>query len=483
MLIVAATIAFLTRPPATAGPFARDFEAYYSAGATRNAGGDPYGRDIWQVERTIPGVDASHDELLPFVGPPAGLPLWSALARLPFGVARALWEALLVASAAALVGASLVLARAPRTPAYLATACALALLSGPVISAIALGQAALLGAGATIVAFVALERRSPGAWIAACVAALQPNLALPLAVRAFDRRSLATLALAAAAFVLAGIATGTSIAAYVALLRAHGAAERFIAIQQTVPAIVASFGVPHDVAALAGTCVSIGAFALAAWLGYRLRVQPAAAAGVAVALLPFAVPFFHEHDFAIVFFPIAFALAHERASIRALGASAAVAVLVDWLGVAQRPAAAVQTASLAIAVAAAAALLALRTDEPRARQRALAIGPLGATLLLCALALPLAHAFPAPTWPDALGAYRAPPGLGIAAIWAAENRRAGLDAVVPAWGVLRAIPLAGCALVAFACARARAYAMNTAPSRIASATAVSDSPMHGPSVQ
>jgi len=404
---------------------------------------------------------------------------------LPFGVARIVWEAILGASAAALVGSSLVLARATRSPPQVAAACALAAASGPVISAIALGQAALLGAGATVVAFAALERRSLAAFPAALLAGLQPNLALPLAVRAFDRRSLAVLAAAAGAFVLAGIATGHSIRAYVLVLQAHGTAERFIAIQHTVPAIAAAFGLPLAAAALSGTCVSAAAIALVAILAFRLRAQPALAACVAVALLPFAVPFFHEHDFAIVLFPILVTLLHERARTRALGAVAAVATLVDWFGLAQRPGAAVQTAALACAVAAAASLLALRAGDARATQRALAWVPLAAAAVIALAALPLAHAFPAPTWPDALGAYRAPPGAGIATIWAQENQRAGLAAAVPAWGILRAIPLAGCALVAFACARATApvYAMKTAPSRIASVTPVSDSPMHGPSVQ
>lgn len=61
----------------------RDFEAFYAAGVAANHGADPYGRAIWDAEKTIPGVDLSHNETLPFVGPPAGLPLWRALARLP----------------------------------------------------------------------------------------------------------------------------------------------------------------------------------------------------------------------------------------------------------------------------------------------------------------------------------------------------------------------------------------------------------------
>src|ERR1700726_4519039 len=95
--LIAIALAFtLFRPPPTPGPFARDFEAYYSAGATWNAGGDPWSRDVWQTERTIAGVDASRDELLPFAGPAASLPLWSLFARLPFDAARIVWSVLLL---------------------------------------------------------------------------------------------------------------------------------------------------------------------------------------------------------------------------------------------------------------------------------------------------------------------------------------------------------------------------------------------------
>ena len=87
---VAAALLF-ARPHPTPGPALRDFEAYWSAGAAFNAGEDPYGRAVWSAERTVPGVDASRDELLPFVGPPATLPLWSVFARFPYATAAGLW--------------------------------------------------------------------------------------------------------------------------------------------------------------------------------------------------------------------------------------------------------------------------------------------------------------------------------------------------------------------------------------------------------
>ncbi len=108
MLAIAGTT--VLRPPQTTGPFARDFTAYYAAGAVWNAGGDPWSRDVWRIERTIPGVDASRDEVLPFVGPAASLPLWSLFARLPFDVARIIWMAVLALALLALAVAAATLA-------------------------------------------------------------------------------------------------------------------------------------------------------------------------------------------------------------------------------------------------------------------------------------------------------------------------------------------------------------------------------------
>ena len=475
------------RPAPTPGPFARDFEAYYAAGATWNAGGDPYTRDIWRIERTITGVDATRDEILPYVGPSAALPLWSVLARLPFDTARVVWETALVVATAGLVLAALALAGARVTSPRTLAALAMAATSGPVLSAIVLGQAALLGAAGTVSSFLALERRSVWAIPAAIVAAIQPNLALPLAVRAFDRRALARLAIAAGVFFTVTLAVGggvAGVATYFHRLRLHGAAERYITIQHTIPAIAASFGASHARARTLGGTAAVVAVLFAVTTAVRRRTEPVAAACTAVALLPLIVPFFHEHDFAIELFPAIVLLQRSGARLRALTGAAAVMTLVDWFGIAQRPPAAAEIACAALAVAASCALFGARAgDAPADRYAALA--PLATVGVLVAACVPLAHAFPAPTWPDALGPYHAPPGAGVAAVWAAESDRSGLAAPVPAWGVLRAIPLVGCVLLAYASARlgVAAQAMKIAPSRICSATLMSDSPMHGPSVQ
>jgi len=357
--------------------------------------------------------------------------------------------------------------------------CASALLfgavSGPVISGFALGQAALVSAAAVAFALLALERGSPWAVGAAFVAAIQPNLALPLAVRLTERRAALLLAVAAAAFLIVTLIAGggpAGLAAYLHRLAAHGASERFILIQYSVPAILATFRIPPGSAATAGNAAALLAIAVAVAGALRRRLQPRLAAAIAIAVLPWAVPFFHEHDFVIELIPAIVLAAASNARVRMLAGIAAPCVFVDWLGVTQHPQAAAQTVALAFALTCAFAALpnrSLRASSP--------LPPLVACALLALLAIPLALAFPAPVWPDALGPFHAAPNLDASAVWTAEQRRAGLDAVAPAWGILRTIPLLGCALLAAAAYfGGGAPAMTIRPARTASGTAVSDSP-------
>lgn len=474
--MLAAVAVTLFRPAPAAGPFMRDFEAYYAAGATWNAGDDPWSRDVWRVERTLAGVDAGRDELLPFVGPAASLPLWSLLARLPFDAARTVWLSFLMLALAVLAAAAAALALGRLTVTGALCALLFAALSGPFISALALGQAALVSAAAAGAALLAFERRSPWALGAAFVAAIQPNLALPLAVRLTSRFGALMLGGAAAAFValtlIVGGGAGGAVA-YLQRLAQHGAGERFIVIQFGVPAILASFHAGARGAVFAGEGCALLALAGAAAFAWRFRTLPVYSAAFAIAVLPWVLPFFHEHDFVIELIPAVVLAAAPAARVRMLAGIAAPGVLVNWLGVAQRPDSAAQTVCLAFALAFAFAALPNRTPrEPPA------LPSVAAAALLALFAVPLALAFPAPVWPDALHAFHAAPELDASAVWAAEQHAAGLDAAVPAWGALRAISLLGTLLLAFAAyvAAAGAAATTTRPERTASGTAVSDSP-------
>ena len=442
------------RPPPADGPFARDFEAYYAAGATWNRGGDPWSRAIWSTEATIPGVDRTRDELLPFVGPAAELPLLGAVARLPYALAVKLWTLLLVVALLLVVLASFALGSG-RGVRAIGAALLLAAAAGPAISALALGQAALIAAAGIAVALLALERGSViGAAVASLAAATQPNLALVLLARLRDRSGIVAVGIACAAFAALTFAAGggtRGFGTYLRVLSDHGLAERFDLIQFTPAAIAWSFGAPAPGAAAIGIAVSLVAVIAVVATIVRARLGPRDGTLLALAALPFAVPFFHEHDFVVELIPLTILALVARNGDRAWAGVAAGLILVDWLMLAQRVPA--QPEVVLAGLAAACAFVALGAGS-RVRRSDLA-APV-TVLLVAACALPLALAQPAPVWPDMLPpSFHAPAAADAPAVWAAEQRAAGLLAQVPSWGVLRAIPLAGCLLLGIAIVASR----------------------------
>jgi len=452
--VLAVALAFtVLLPHRTPGPWARDLEAYYAGGAIWNAGGDPWSRAVWDVQKTIPGVVTTRDELLPFVGPAPSLPLWSLLAREPYEEAAVVWTSLLTLALVVLVAASLGL-RAPPERMEIFAAGVFAFAAGPTLSDLSLGQLALISAAGVAGALYAFRRNSPWAILATFLAALQPNLALPLAAALTRRRVVASVALAATAFGALTLALGgglAGLAAYVHHLERHADAERFVSIQHTLPVILASFGTPRSTALGIGTAVGliVVGCALAAAIAYRKR--PEIAAVIAIALLPLSIPFFHEHDFVVELIPAIVLCAVSDARVRTFASAGAILVLVDWFGLAQRQPAQAQIATLAIAVA-----CALGAYQARGTLQRRDLIPLAVVVVLLGIAIPVARAAPAPVWPDAMSlTFRATPGADVSSVWAQEQRASDLDRDVAGWGVLRALPLTGCALLAFAGTRCR----------------------------
>ena len=442
---------FAFRPPPTTGPFMRDFESYYSAGATWNAGGDPYTRDIWQVERTIPGVVATRDELLPFVGPSAFRPLWSLLARLPYLAAMRVWGVVLGCALIVLVLGSLALAGAQRDPRTIAAAFLVAFASGPIISDIALGQVALVAAAAVVAAVFALRSGSlVGATIAIAFSAIQPNIALVLLARIRDRHALIAAASAFAIFLGATLVFGGNLGGlidYVRMLSSHAEAERYITIQHTVTAIAYGFGVNQSAAAILGTSLSVVALACIVVLVRRFRFDALESTAAACAALPLVVPFFHEHDFVIELFPALVLAVRARGPALSFAAAGTVFAASDWLGLSQR--ANGQWQLLAFVASLSLAFVALSTG---ARTRTTLIPGIVAVGLILVLA-PFAQAHQAPTWPDFLTErWHAPIGWSAAQVWHAEQVASGLEVREATWSLLRALPFLGCLslLTAFA---------------------------------
>ncbi len=433
----------IARPHHPAGPSLRDFEAYYAAGATWLRGGDPYSTAIWQNERNLPGVLAQRYEVLPFVGPPATLPLFAAFARFPYAAAANGWRALLFASLLATLWLAAPLANLRRSPLTLFALAIAALGFGPVTSALALGQIVLPVALAILAAFTASG--FTGKALFAAIACAQPNLALSLAAGLRDRRNAIPIIAGAIAFAIVslGVVRVPGIVNYLRALQEHGYTERFSAIQLTPTAIVYGLGANEYTAALAGLLVAVAGliawFWCARFLPDRLMLFCATCA-----LVPFVAPFFHQHDLAIVLVPAVVLVLRASPAVLPIALTGAVLCATNWLGLAQRSDAVAQTVLLVAAFAL--ALLAMRAEVTKRTLEAAAV-----TLVLIVTGGLAAHAHPMPVWPDAM----APLGssahfTNIATVWHAEQVATGLFARDTMWAVLRCASLAGCGLLVYA---------------------------------
>ena len=436
-VIAALTIA---RPQHPAGPSLRDFEAYYAAGATWMHGGDPYSIAIWDVERNLPRVLAQRYEVLPFVGTPATLPFWAALAHLPYDEAAITWRAVLFLSLLALIWLAAPLANLRRSPATLFALALAALGFGPVTSALALGQTALPVALAILAAYAVSSLPLKG--FAAAIACAQPNLALALAGGLKSLRNAVAIVLGAIAFAMVSSALAPGgIVRYIRALQEHGQAERFSAIQLTPTAIAYGLGASEYTAALTGILVALGAVSV--WLlCARVIRDPLTLFCATSALVPFAVPFFHEHDLAIVFVPAAILVLRASPVGLPIALGGALFSATNWLGLAQSPDAVVQTALLVAAFAV--ALLVMRTGVT---SRALVLVPVMFVMIVLGGFVARTHGMP--VWPDAM-----PLGVAhlsnIATVWHAEQLATGLFARDTMWALLRCASLAGCGLLVYA---------------------------------
>jgi len=448
LLIAALAVAIaltVARPHRAPGPSLRDFEAYYAAGATWMHGADPYSSAIWQSEKTLPSVVAQRYEVLPFIGPPATLPLWAAFSFLPYPPAANLWRTLLFLSLFGLLWTLAPLANLRRTPATLFALAIAAFGFGPITADLALGQLALLVALAILVAFAARGTFVEG--LAAAITCAQPNLALALAGELRNRKT--ALAVISGAAAVAGISVaivgGPGAVSYIRALQEHGYAERFSAIQLTPAAIAYGFGAGEQTAAVAGVLVAISGVAVWALCMRGVR-DPLMLFCATCALAPFVAPFFHEHDLAIVFAPAVLLVLRTSGNAARVALAGALFCAANWLGLAQNPEGTLQTFLLVAACAA--ALVTLRQDFSF---RTLEIP--AAILILITAAGFVARAHLLPIWPNAMASLSA--GVqhaNIAAIWRAEQNAAGLFARDTMWALLRCASLAGCGLLVYAAA-------------------------------
>jgi hypothetical protein len=440
------------RPHTTPGPPMRDFEAYYAAGAVWNAGGDPYSQTIWRVEQHLPGVDARRYEALPFVAPPATLPLFGSLARVPFALADAVWRALLIVTLALFALRTLALTQQRITIASFFGIAIVALGFGPLTSALALGQLAL---PAGLFALLTLSS-APFAFLAW----IQPNIAAALCALTLSWRGTITFTASLGLFVgaCALVAGLQGVTHYAQVLHRHGAAEEFAAIQVTPAAVAYGFGATPASAHAIGAAIGIAT--VTAWLMLMRRTDDSLARFCATcAILPLVIPFFHEHSLLIVFVPAVVYAIRANGTTQHLALLGALIVATDWLGLAQRPDGTLQT--LLLVAACGCGIVALR-QRPNPRMLLIPVSVLAAIGVACIFA----HAYPAPVWPDAMRALpRDIVTADIASAWHSEQHATGLISHNVVWAALRLLSLLGCALTATAIAASSKY---PADSRISS---------------
>lgn len=420
----------------------RDFESYYAAGQTWSAHGDPYSAAIWKFEQTIPGVQAARGELLPFVGPPAFLPVWAFFSLLPFSVAAVLWGAILLGSAVAVLVATLRSTNALSIGALLAGA-SIFVGFGPFTSDLALGQAALLSFAACVGATLWFDRSGLAGGVWSFFSAVQPNIAVALLSQIGKRRTWMPL-LGAVVFFLALSLSARGLhglLSYFSDLIVHGQAERFGLIQITPAAIGYGFGLPAIAAQFIGSLATVTAAILALAVLRLPYVKQLWKLAILCTLLPFAIPFFHEHDFVVVLLAALLCALLAENRTWTLAVTGTLLCAVDWLGLAQRPDGLLQSFLLAIAL-----LLGLFAIAEQPARRLLL--PSGVLLVLLGAGI-LAQHHQAPVWPDAMHGVTAM-SAPVAQIWHGELERTGQFARDPFWAAMRLLTLFGTALLAWA---------------------------------
>jgi hypothetical protein len=445
LVLFFAALFFIWRPYSVPGPMMRDFEAYYAAGATWAAGGDPYSTQIWDVERTIPGV-GPRIEVLPFLGPPASLPFWALLARLPFDVAAKVWGALLGIGVLVIFLGSFALAGRRLAWRDAPIVIALAAAFSPLANGFSLGQAAVVATAAMIAALLALRARS-WPWSALLCAGgivLKPTVTFALLGLVRSRRGLLSLAGAFALCAGANLAFGggvSGIARYLQALHGHTLAERWSMIQVTPGAIAFGFGLPSAEAALFASALGALAVGALAYAVYRTRAREVEATALACAALPFVSPFLHVHDLIIVFLPAMLCLHRARGRAWVAGAIGMMLIATDWIAMTQGRIGGLYDFLVALIVGV--EIVAL-SPEIRLPVRCI---PLAAALLILPL-WALAPAKATALWPDGLPAgFTVDLHEPVSAVWEAEQVAAGLERVNPFSASVRLLALAGCGLI------------------------------------
>jgi hypothetical protein len=335
--LFALVLAAVVVPAARPAGLLRDFDAFYCAGQTLNAGADPYRAEpLGRCERApkpAPLLSGQAGLAMPAPLPPYALAPFMPLARLPYDAAAILWSLVLAAAVAA---AAVSLRRLTGLP--LATL-GFALLLGDGYASLALGQIAPLAvAGVALAAWLLADGRDELAACAAGLTLLEPHVGIPVCAslvcwRARTRLPLLLIVVACAAASVAIAGAATSLEYVRDVLPAHALSEVANEKQLSLTYALWRLHAPSELALRAGEIWYALATLAALWAAGRIARQAGggALAAVPAALAVFGGPFVHISQIAAALPAAVLLYARAGTGRRRLLGAAIVALAIPWI--------------------------------------------------------------------------------------------------------------------------------------------------------
>jgi hypothetical protein len=293
-------LALLLAPSVRPAGLLRDFNAFYCAGQTLNAGADPYRAEpLGGCERAPkPGPLLAGQAWLtaPAPLPPYALVPFRALALVPYVWAGIVWTLLGIGAVGVAVWAMRGLTGLPLVPLIAAFAL------GDGYASLCLGQVAPIAVAAiAVAAWLLREGRDEWAGCAAGAAMIEPHIGLPLCASLFVWRARTRLPLLGCAVLCVAasvLAAGAPISLeYVrAVLPAHAASEIANEKQFSLTYALHRLGAPDEAALRAGELWYAVMLVGGIWAARRLATRYDNAATIALippAIAVFGGPFVH----------------------------------------------------------------------------------------------------------------------------------------------------------------------------------------------
>jgi Glycosyltransferase family 87 len=331
-------LAFLFAPSVRPAGLMRDFNAFYCAGQTLNAGADPYRAEpLGSCERAPkpdPLLAGQAGLTAPAPLPPYALVPFRALAFLPYVSAAIVWTLLGIGAVVAAVWAMRKITGLP----LLALVAAFALGDG--YASLCLGQVAPIAVAAiAVAAWLLREGRDEWAGCAAGIAMIEPHIGLPLCASLFVWRARTRVPLLGFAVVCVAasvLTSGVPISLeYVrGVLPAHALSEIANEKQFSLTYALHRLGAPDEAALRAGELWYAVMLLGGVWAAGKLATRYKNAAAIAVippALAVFGGPFVHIIQIAAALPAALLLYVAAPARLRRTIGIAIVALAIPWI--------------------------------------------------------------------------------------------------------------------------------------------------------